>query len=220
MIGIKRYILLLILYCFSSAAYPQYTADDAKQCLDEVFLQQMDAEDYYMCGLAYGFGIGVPKNFKKRILNLEIAAKKGHIKSAVALFTIYADESSKYYNGEKIFTIVKNAASHIENVNDNYIYAFLGALYSDGIGVEANKAKAIFYYKKSVDINLGESAMQSRQLLCEIYYDDGGKDMKLDTAIHWCKQALDAGSEDALYMLTKISAEQNLKNNSKYHKQK
>ena len=111
-------------------------------------------------------------------------------------------------NFESAFTLFKSAAEQDDAASQNN----LGYFYDEGIGVKADKKKAILWYKKAVE----NGEVSSCSNLAKIYQDEGDT----ESAIFWLNTAIRAGDGDAALQLAKLYLNSTLSNNIEKAKEK
>ncbi len=95
-------------------------------------------------------------------------------------------------NYESAFRLFKSAAEQGDAASQNN----LGYFYDEGIGIPADKDKAISWYKKAAE----NGEISSCSNLAKIYEDDGDT----ESAIYWLDKAIHAGDGDAAVQLAKL----------------
>lgn len=74
----------------------------------------------------------------------------------------------------------------------------LGIMHENGIGMEADPASALIFYKGAADANQADALYR----LYEVYHDgDLGEEPNMDTAFDYLEKAIDAGSPEAMCKL-------------------
>jgi hypothetical protein len=148
-------------------------------------------------GFCYEFGLGVPENFKSAEELYICAANdnSGLAQARLAFLRRYGRPSVKIdrteaenwlnrvnQRGSQAIQWLINAATVEQHPAAIYC---LGVCYHDGIGVEKNPSKAVFYYKRSAE--LGQS--RGEGILGYCYGEGFGVEKNDEVAFYWYYKA-------------------------------
>ncbi|SDZ94356.1 tetratricopeptide repeat protein [Selenomonas ruminantium] len=161
-----------------------------------------NAECMVIIAVRYVNGEWGEKNDKEAVRLLKKSLEeKNDFKSISMLYLghIYGDENSDYYNPKEAFQWYKKSAKDDE---DNCYW--VGECYLKGIGVQADRYKAIDWYSKAADAGDG-SSMNALGLIYGQIADERNSYSEIKEArkkeIQWYEKAIEKGNVAANYNL-------------------
>ena len=117
----------------------------------EIYASKGNASVQYNLGMAYYLGEIVSPDIKKSTFWFELSAYQNNLESIKLLDSIYAED---YPDQQRRFYWVNRGAS----LGDAYLQCTLGDMYASGDGVNRDNKKVLYWYNKSADQNVQDSA--------------------------------------------------------------
>jgi TPR repeat protein len=148
-----------------------------------------DAKAQFDLANCYYDGMGLKQNLNKSMYWMETSAKNGYLDAQLYLGNFYLIEQTLNY--EKAFYYYSLANS---DATAQYI---LGYFYENGLGVEVDYEKAVYWYEKSADQN----HPQAQLALGRMYHEAKGVPEDFSKSAYWLKVAAEQGDRDIQYLL-------------------
>ena len=155
----------------------------------------LTTEDRYLMGVGYLRGIGTAADIEKGIALLDsVVHAYGDDKETLQIKGGAALELDNHYYAlgeyDKSFAYAEMGAK-CENMDSMFS---LGYMYSNGYGVEQDKAAAVQWYTKAADLGVAE-AMNN---LGYMYCNGDGVEQDKAAAVQWYSKAADLGVAEAM----------------------
>lgn len=145
--------------------------------------------------ICYLEAIGTPKNF---LIAHELFSQSAKNKDPDALFYLAFFKLKKVdTNSKKDYQKIHNLLTEVLLINPEHADAlyYTGYLYENGLGLDLNKDKANFYYKKSVKVSKEKNSKALFKLGC--FYNE----KNYSKAFYYFKKAAELGDSDAINRL-------------------
>ena len=135
----------------------------------------------------YTYGNFLKRNCEKSKKWLNESVEQGHLFAMINLSSFYKDGSACHEkNPQKAISLLKDAINNTDDEDVAAAITWLGIYYQDGIGVPANKEKALEYFKSAAELG-DDYAMNN---IGHAYEYGEGVDIDLDIAREWYEKSV------------------------------
>jgi len=159
--------------------------------------QAGDRPSQVLLWLAYSGGYGVPKDAKKGVPYLRMAAEQGSIEAEFVLGTLYhfGQAGVEVDNAESFKWALKAAKGGHPVAQHN-----VATDYFTGTGVTKDEQQALYWYQRAAEQGFAHSEWK----LGEIYYEGIGVAPNRDEALKWLKLSLSQGHVPTMLTLAEM----------------
>lgn len=196
----KIFVTICVIFLICSCNYFQQNSIHCDAMDDLIKLEQCaqngNASSQYNLGARYLNGLEAPKDLNKAFYWTEKAAKQGYPAAESNLGWLYSIGAGTEKDNAKAFEWTERAAKK----GNILAYVNLGYFYSYGIGVPVDWEKSTQYYQLAATHNIPIAY----QNLGMAYFYGKGVEQNTGKAIELTNKAIEDGSKEALYNLSRM----------------
>lgn len=163
-------------------------------------LDKKKREAYYILGICYYLGEGVPVDMSKARYWLELAAKYNYEDAYGILGSLYFQGLGAETDYKKAHHYIKLSADSKIDQNAGNSMGMLAQMYFFGGGCETNYSQAFYYAQKAATNNV----FQGFRILAWCYSGGKGTKRNYKAALENCKKALAMQPDDGLQQLLEL----------------
>ena len=174
---------------------------------DGQIMKPVDIRSYvqYRIGKMYYCGLGTEQDYEKAFLWYQKSSSQGHPYASYSVGQMYSKGEYVTANEEATQKYYKEALSgflELESKNqaaDNLLYK-IGSMYKNGLGIEVDMDKAIYYFQRSAELG----NRNAKRILSLEYISGEHMEQNIEKGLAMLTECADSGDSMSCYKLGKI----------------